>query len=479
MAAPSGPLNGTAEVHQTDEGLRKLLHIGFGFGAVSLRWLPWQVAAVIAAAAVVGNWLVLHRVFGRGVARHERGYDAGIVLYPFVVLALILAFRHHLAAAAVCWAILGFGDGFATVVGKRFPASPRLPWNRQKSWAGFAAFVIAAAPAAYAVWLLVDDSPLLLPRLAVVLVTVVTSAIAESLVTNIDDNLIVPIAAAVTFSILAGATSWPVLYTGRTAILWLAANALLAAIGYVLKSVDLSGAVGGWLLGAILIVCGGWPLFVTLLAFFVIGTATTKLGFSRKAALGLAQERGGRRSFSHAFSNTGMASICALAISLGSGGTRESLVLRLAAIASLATAAADTVASEIGQLLGRRAFLPTTLRPVPVGTEGAISVEGSVAGFAGALLVAAIGLSTLLVQADGPALMEAAGVPPGAATLSWLWPPILLITLCACAGSYLESVAGAWNRRQARPVPNGVLNFFNTAVGAILVLWLASSAFPA
>jgi len=49
-------------------------------------------------------------------------------------------------------------------------------------------------------------------------------------------------------------------------------------------------------------------------------------------------------------------------------------------IAALATATADTTASEIGQLVGRRAFLPLTLRRVPVGTEGAISLEGTLAG---------------------------------------------------------------------------------------------------
>lgn len=469
-------MNGAAEPHQTDERLRKLLHIGFGLGAVSLRWLPWQAAAVIAALAVVGNWLVLHRMFGRAVARHERGFDAGIVLYPAVVLVLILLFRHQLGIAAVSWCILGFGDGFATLAGRYFGGSARLSWNRNKSWAGLAAFVIAAAPASYFVWFLVDPWPTMLPILFIILATVIASAIVESLDVNIDDNLTVPITAAVVLTILATATRWPVLQHDRTAMIWLAANALLAALGYLVRSVDVSGAVGGCVLGAILIVCGGWPLYLSLLAFFVIGTATTKLGFSRKAISGLAQERGGRRGFSHAFSNAGVASICAVAVSLWSGGPGQALLLLLAGIASLATAAADTVGSEVGQLLGRRAFLPTTLRPVPVGTEGAISVEGSAAGLFGALLVASVGVSALFFQRQSGPILEAAGLRFTARPLSLLWPPILFLTACACAGSYLESVAGAWNRKCAEPVPNGVLNFFNTAVGALLVLWLARLA---
>ncbi|HEX7808934.1 MAG TPA: DUF92 domain-containing protein, partial [Thermoanaerobaculia bacterium] len=121
----------------------------------------------------------------------------------------------------------------------------------------------------------------------------------------------------------------------------------------------------------------------------------------------------------------------------------------------LATAAADTTASEIGQLLGRRAFLPVTLRRVPVGTEGAISIEGTLAGLFAGFVVALV--STLSVSRM---FGDIAG-------FSWL--TVLAVTLCAFAGSYLESIAGSWNRKRMSPVPNGVLNFFNTAVGALLM----------
>ncbi|MFZ2492606.1 MAG: hypothetical protein WA208_14095, partial [Thermoanaerobaculia bacterium] len=48
------------------------------------------------------------------------------------------------------------------------------------------------------------------------------------------------------------------------------------------------------------------------------------------------------------------------------------------------------------------------------------------------------------------------------------WRLVAALTAAACVGSWLESVAGSWNRRQARPVTNGALNFFNTAAGALL-----------
>ena len=131
-------------------------------------------------------------------------------------------------------------------------------------------------------------------------------------------------------------------------------------------------------------------------------------------------------------------------------------VLWLAAIASLATATADTTASEVGQLAGRRAFLPLTLKRVPPGTEGAISLEGTLTGAAAAVLVAFVGVGLASRQV-------AMDVPFAAA----------IVSTAAVAGSLLESVAGSWNRTQPEPVPNGALNFFNTLAGALIAaaLW--------
>jgi uncharacterized protein (TIGR00297 family) len=147
----------------------------------------------------------------------------------------------------------------------------------------------------------------------------------------------------------------------------------------------------------------------------------------------------------------GVASICALAMAM----TGRTTLFWWAAVASLATAAADTVASEIGQLVGKRTFLPLTFRPVPRGTEGAISLEGTVAGLLGAFIVA----------------VSAAFAFPGAERIAWVM--VAFVTLCGFAGSYIESIAGHWNRTRNLGIANGALNFFNTAVGAMLVILIA------
>ena len=442
--------------HTTNEVLRKSLHIAFGFGAFGLKWILWWAAAGVSAIAVISNWLLLHRIVGSRVARHERGFDAGIVLYPVAVLLLIVVFRDHIAYAGVAWALLAFGDGVATLSGKALRIAP-LPWNRDKSWGGFLGFLIAGGTMAYFVgaWLGYGYADPV-----VIVIATLAAAITESLALHVDDNLTVPFAAAVAL-IVAGIPAmfpwgpWP--HTME----WLIVNAVLALAGYFAKSVNFSGALGGWVLGAILIFGAGWPMYVALLAFFVIGTAATKLGYQRKAKAGLAQEGGGRRGFSHAFSNVGVAAICAIAVSrLSRTDFAPMDVMTLAylmGISSLATAAADTCASEIGQLIGRRAFLPLTLQRVPVGTEGAISIEGTLAGLLGGAMVAVAGVAAFDYGVPRP-FGPAAGVEAMA-----------MVTACAFAGSYIESLAGSWNRKRIDPIPNGVLNFFNTAVGALLM----------
>lgn len=435
----------------TNERLRKIIHIAFGLGAFALKWLPWWAMALVAAAAVVGNWLVLPRILP-SIARKKR--DVGILLYPLVVALLIVVFRDSLHYAAIAWALLAFGDGFATLIAKSV-RTPPLPWHREKSWGGFVAFLVFGTAGALAVgWWMDWWHPITIALVALV------AAIAESLPLRIDDNLTVPFAASIALIVLAIDPRHPYAVWPATPW-WLAVNGALAIIAFYLRSVTFSGALGGFVLGSILIFGAGWPLYAALLAFFVLGTAATKLGYQRKAKAGLAQEGGGRRGFSHAFANVGVAAICAIAMSrlirTNLADVELPFIVLFMGIASLATAAADTVASEIGQLFGRRAFLPLTLRGVPVGTEGAISVEGTLAGFIGGFKVALIGVLAAHYAYDVALRLDL----------------IAAVTICAFLGSYLESIAGSWNRKYGSPVPNGVLNFFNTFAGAVLFYWAA------
>lgn len=454
------------------EAGRKLVHIAFGLGAFFLPFLTWPQALLLAVAAIIHNRFILPIWMGRQIARDPRGHDPGILIYPVVVFFLILIFRDQLWIAAVCWALLAFGDGCASLVGRNVPSRP-LPWNRGKSVAGLLAHMAAGIPLALVAGWWNGASAGFLPWPLIIVIGGVVAALVESFEPGLDDNLTQTAASAFSVALLSAWVRVPALVVSATAASWLVINLLLAVVGYYGRAVSTSGAIGGVILGSCLILWGGWPIYVVLLLFFVIGSGVTKLGWREKKTLGLEQESDGRRGASHAFANAGTAALCMLAVA----STEVSPGLMwLAAVASLATATADTTGSEIGQWIGRRAFLPLSLRRVVRGTEGAISVEGTMAGAAAGFLVAACGM--LLLAWKGRAFETVsfnAGLQHAAAAIvsPTIWQGIAIAGASAVLASYGESIVGSWNRGRSLRIPNGVMNFMNTLAGAALALALA------
>ncbi|MFZ1938847.1 MAG: DUF92 domain-containing protein [Terracidiphilus sp.] len=142
-------------------------------------------------------------------------------------------------------------------------------------------------------------------------------------------------------------------------------------------------------------------LAVALLAF-----AATRVGRHKKERLGTAEARRGR-SASQVAANLGLAALVAIgpfqtwlldlrwSLSL----TRAGVSLLVLTVAALAEAAADTVSSEIGQVLGGKPRMITTLRAAEPGTDGAISLAGTLAGMVAAGVVA--GLGTWALRGNG------------------------------------------------------------------------------
>ncbi len=211
---------------------RQSLHVTMASFALLLRVLTWWQAALCAVAAFLFNLLVLPRIGGAALNRPgdaARGYPLGILFYPLSVLLLILAFPRRLDIVAAAWGILAFGDGAATIVGTRF-RSRALPWNPDKSVGGSLAFVVAGglAGAGLCLWTRPAISPL--PPLAFALGAPALAAVAaagvESMRIRLDDNISVPIAAAIVLGGLA-LVDGPSLAAARS---WLPHALLLATL---------------------------------------------------------------------------------------------------------------------------------------------------------------------------------------------------------------------------------------------------------
>ena len=179
-------------------------------------------------------------------------------------------------------------------------------------------------------------------------------------------------------------------------------TAAFASLAYALGMISRSGALGGFLVGTAIYASLGPRGFAVLALFVVAGSLLTRLGYGSKQRSGIAQEHGGRRSARNALANCAVATLCAiLAAATGSE------TLTAAFVASLGAAFADTAESEIGQLFSRTPRLITTLQKVPPGTDGAISLPGTLAGVGAAGLTAILALALGLLGTPGSALVVA------------------------------------------------------------------------
>jgi uncharacterized protein (TIGR00297 family) len=438
------------------EGGRKLVHVGVGGLALLLRFMTWRQAALMAAAGVLFNWLALPRVGGRGLWRetdHGRGYPVGILLYPLAVLALVLLFHDELWKAAALWGILAVGDGLAALLGLA-AGGPPLPWNRAKTWAGFLAFVVGGTLAAslLAVWTL--KLPLAAwasPRvLAVTVPVALVCALVESSPTTLDDNLTVPLVGAAAIALFAQADpsrlrEHPDAETRL--LLGLAVNGAIAVLARAASALDTAGAVSAVIIGTAITVGLGLAGLLLMAAFFALGFAATRLGYAGKAARGIAQAKGGARGWRNAWANGGVPALLALMAAMAPSELGTAFALAYAA--AVATAAADTCSSEVGKARGGRTVLVTTLRSVPPGTEGGVSMAGTLAGAAAATLVAAAGSAGRL----------------------YAWTLMPLVALAGVLGNLAESVLGGVAVRRGW-LGNDALNAVNTAIGAVIVTLL-------
>lgn len=232
-------------------------------------------------------------------------------------------------------------------------------------------------------------------------------------------------------------------------------NALLIALAQRLPLLTRAGWVHAGCLGTLLWGALGPRGWLAVVLYLLLGSLVTRMGFRTKQARGLAEGRGGARGPENVWGSAATGAVLALAAVLAPAVWQPLLLVGFAA--SFAAKLADTFGSELGKRWGRHTVLITSLRPVPPGTEGAISLEGTAASLVGSAVMAF--------------LMLALGWLPGSA--AWL-----LVTLVGLAATLLESLIGATAQQRLRWLSNELVNAIQTAIAALLAMALAAG-FPA
>ena len=245
------------------------------------------------------------------------------------------------------------------------------------------------------------------------------------------------------FDTINWSNPWAIAFTVNTVLLgiaWFLPKKLLTPFGY-LNALVLGVIVWGTL---------GWRGYLIVMLFFLLGSALTFVGIEQKEVEGIAEERSGVRGAGNVWGSALTATICAIATLFYPFPIKQLFILGY--VASFCTKLADTTASEVGKAYGKTTYLITTLKPVPRGTEGAVSLEGTIAGILASVILAVIAWIIGLISPLG----------------------VVWCIIAAFIATTIESLIGATLESRFEWLTNDLVNFINTVIGAIAAIVLSS-----
>ncbi len=223
----------------------------------------------------------------------------------------------------------------------------------------------------------------------------------------------------------------------------LLAITIVAMLSYLLKKIDLKGAVAGLLLAIIILFGGGIEGLIALFLFFVIGSFASSWKNDQKKQLNLTQENAGKRGISNVLANGGIAAVLSVATLFLPTYLAE---LNMMIVAGFATACSDTLSSEMGNVYGRKYYNIISFKPSVRGLDGAISINGLWFGLLGSFVIA---WSTYPFHHD--------------------FSRIMIITLAGFLGNIFDSILGTTLQHRGF-INNHQVNFMATIFGAAMVL---------
>ncbi len=437
---------------------RQSAYILLGLLALLFPFVPsWVIVLGVLSLTVAIVYMPKESFLFRALAS-DRDMKAGMLVGPlkFIIAILLLAilvvtldFPVYVLAATI--GVVAFGEGAATLV------NVLVSRNRSLFWSVTLLILGTLFGFIFGGWVMVSmgmgtDHLGLMFFLAVI--GTVTGALLYTIVD--EENIAIPLGAGMAMWLFSS-FSYPRIPGAAEIMIAVAFPLVIGMASYKLAAADLSGALAGVLSGLLMILFGGIGWFVLLLVFFFLGTIFTKYKYAYKCALGAAQSKEGSRGYRNVFGNCLIPLIFVVAygaigsINIPYFGELDKAVFIIGYLGSMATATADTLASEVGSTYKGQPRMITTLKKVKAGTDGAVSVLGEAAAFFGSVSIAAVAV-----------LLGVVG--PGA------WPAVILTVVGGFLGTNFDSVLGATLQRRKLLTNEGV-NFFATmAGGAVSIL---------
>jgi len=245
----------------------------------------------------------------------------------------------------------------------------------------------------------------------------------------------------------------------------LAVAILLSVHGLRARSLAPDGAVAAFIVGFTMLSGPLRSFGISLIVFYLLGSRATKYGKSRKSQLEEGHEEAGYRSAWQVLCNSFAAFIASIfwncifvpdsipstflrkfydfeTLPYASDGwcpveISRSRALVFATLGHFACCLGDTLASELGILSRSAPVLITTLKPVPHGTNGGISIGGTLASIGGGTVMG-LTLATSLIFENSRCKEQWVDV---------LVPLVAWGTAAGGLGSMVDSLLGATIQR--------------------------------
>mgnify|MGYP001402253848 CR=1 FL=1 len=208
---------------------------------------------------------------------------------------------------------------------------------------------------------------------------------------------------------------------------------------------------GGWIsagvLGSILWGCLSWQGWISVVIYLLFGSIVTKIGYKFKNEKGIAEKRGGRRGPENVWGSAATGLFFAIMVKLNFANL---VFYKIGFAASFAAKLADTFGSEIGKRFGTNTYLITSLRKVDSGTEGGVSLEGTIASALGSIFMSFIMLALSIINTKNQ---------------------FIIVSISGFLATISESIIGAKFQEKYK-LSNELVNTIQTSISSLIAIFI-------
>lgn len=228
---------------------------------------------------------------------------------------------------------------------------------------------------------------------------------------------------------------------------------IFVIIAFLFNWLTYDGALAAGIFGAISYGIGNWQVALVVLFFFISASLVSNDVATAEDPFSIKFRRDGRQVWANGFW------LCLWIMIWFISDVQAFLI---ASIASIAAATADTWATELGSKLRSKTYLVTNFDEISAGTDGGISVRGSLAALMGSAIIAV--LFWLLESEISMAV-------------------VIIIIVSGFLGCFIDSYLGAKLQGSSLKIPflsnnesgtitvsNNIVNWLSTGSASILVL---------